>query len=104
MQLTLLIAVVVHDTSCNSESNGTYTAGFILSYSNKRTSKYFCHLAASGAGVRKISGFGYGVTEIFTVLRFWMAQVGWFVTNISGQHVGLIFKGQNVKEVFDHTL
>jgi hypothetical protein len=73
MQLTVLIAVVVHGTYCNSEANGTYAIEFILSYSNKRTSKYLHHLAASGAGVRKISGFGCGVTEICTVLRCCMA-------------------------------
>jgi hypothetical protein len=68
MQLIVLIAVLAHDMSCNSEANGTYTANFILSYSNKMTLKYFHHLAASGAGVCKISVFGCGVTEIFTVL------------------------------------
>jgi hypothetical protein len=68
MQLVVLIAVVVHDTSCSSEANGTYTANFIVSCSNKRTAKYLHHLAASGAGVCKILGFGCGVTEIFTVL------------------------------------
>jgi hypothetical protein len=68
MQFTVLIAVVVHDMSCNSEVDGTYTANFILSYSNKRTLKYLHHLAASGAGVCKMSAFGCGVTEIFTVL------------------------------------
>jgi hypothetical protein len=68
MHLIVLIALVVHDMSCNSEAVGTYTADFILSYSNKRASKYLHHLAASGAGVCKISGFGCDVTEIFTVL------------------------------------
>jgi len=73
MHLTVLIAVLVHDTSCNSEANGIYTADFILLYSNKSISKYLHHLAASGAGVCKISGFGCDVTEIFTVLSCCMA-------------------------------
>jgi hypothetical protein len=49
-------------------------------------------------GLTLISGFHRNVDDIYALLRYYVASCGNFFTDVSGQRIGPIFKGQEYIE------